>query len=1029
LFFVFAINSAVSLVAGLGLLFIWRQDRTQDFAKSMALAQLANALAGICYFAWKSSDSVAHTLGALGIALCSAAIFTFGTGAVRQMVGLHSGTHQRLLVFFLSGLLYCFVLASESIKLFGFFNATVYMGVGFYAMRLLWGNGLAERLIGLSIALLGVNFLSMAFLGEPAAAFQVSVGTVLRVILIMAFAIAALQRSRMQSDTLLQRFEKLSANSFQGILVVDHASLLFANPSAESLLGLKSQSGNNDATGPKSASSSFQLLKGEEMDSLLSGRQPFLEVQRDAQRADGSELHVRLSCWPTEWNEKPAVQILINDDTVKYQAQKQVEAAQALYERQRIEFAERSKTALLRSNTELETRVAERTRALELASLAKSQFLANMSHEIRTPMNAILGLLQLLQNTPMSPLQIDYSDKAMSAARSLLSLLNDILDFSKIDAGKLELDIQPFEPERMMRDLSVILCASLTENPVEVLFDLDPDIPPALMGDSMRLLQVLINLSSNALKFTRHGEVIVQCCVQKLTDSEVTLRFAVHDTGIGISDKDKEHIFEVFAQAEASTTRRFGGSGLGLSICKRLLALMGSTLQLESTLGEGSHFHFDLKLGLAERIIEPPSGEAYVVAAPQAAAPLSVLMVDDNADALRLLSAMATSLGWQVDVASDGAQAVAQIRSRSLSGKPPYQAIFMDWRMPGMDGWQTLDRIEAISPPKALPIMVMVSSMGRECLNERSPHEQQRLSAYLIKPVTAAMLNEAVNNALKGRSNLRMSMRPKVIRKARLDGMRILLVEDNLLNQLVARELLKAEGATVTVADNGQLSVAAIESSSEPFDAVLMDMQMPVMDGCTATRSIREKLGLTTLPIIAMTANTMQSDREACLASGMNDHVGKPFDNNYLVDVLRRHTGRMTEHELRAEPASHAPLPSAEPSVNQEAAIRDMAGDRNLYAHLLKVYLQDLRLLPTQLAGLLDSGKRDEALRLVHTLKGTSATVGAMAFSAQARLLEQEIKRPDSDLVCLAQMPDFLNELQRTEKSMVSVYETMTSPV
>jgi CheY-like chemotaxis protein len=325
--------------------------------------------------------------------------------------------------------------------------------------------------------------------------------------------------------------------------------------------------------------------------------------------------------------------------------------------------------------------------------------------------------------------------------------------------------------------------------------------------------------------------------------------------------------------------------------------------------------------------------------------------------------------------------------------------------------------------------MVMVSSMGRECLNERSPHEQQRLSAYLIKPVTAAMLNEAVNNALKGRSNLRMSMRPKVIRKTRLDGMRILLVEDNLLNQLVARELLKAEGATVTVADNGQLGVAAFESSSEPFDAVLMDMQMPVMDGCTATRSIREKLGLATLPIIAMTANTMQSDREACLAAGMNDHVGKPFDNNYLVDVLRRHTGRMTEHELRAEPVGQTLLPSAEPGVNQEAAIRDMAGDRNLYAQLLNVYLQDLRLLPTQLAGLLDCGKRDEALRLVHTLKGTSATVGARALSAQARLLEQEIKSPDSDLVCLAEMPDFMNELQRTEKSMASVFEAMTSQV
>ena len=1026
MFFVFSINAAVSLVAGLCLLFIWRQDKTQYFARSIALAQFANALAVFSYFAWKSSDPLVHAMGGLGIACGSAAIVTFGAGAVLELAGIRPTVRKGALVFGLTGLLYGAVLAGESAHLFGLLNTMIYLAMGLSALRLLWSKGWPERQIGLTMSLMGLNCLIMAFMGEAGAAYQLSVGTVLRLMLTMAFGFAALQRSRRQSENLLQRFEKLSANSFQGIVVADSDALLYANQAAERLLDWSAQSGSVGTTG-KPTSGQLQLLTGDEMDDLLRGRLPFFEVQRNALRADGTQVHLRLSSWATEWNGKPAVQILVFDDTAKYQAQQELAAVQADYEKQRIEFAERSKTALLRANSELETRVAERTRALELASLAKSQFLANMSHEIRTPMNAILGLLQLLQSTPMSPLQLDYSDKAQSAAKSLLSLLNDILDFSKIDAGKLELDIQPFEPERLMRDLAVILSADAMEKPVEVLFDLDPAIPAALMGDAMRLLQVLLNLGSNALKFTQRGEVIVQCCVQKLTQTAVTLRFGVHDTGIGISDLDREHIFEVFSQGEASVTRRFGGSGLGLSICKRLLDLMGSTLQLDSAPGQGSHFYFDLTLDLAEQIVQPMTEESAGPAGSVESLPFSVLIVDDNADARRLLSAMASSLGWLVDGASNASQAIALVQSRAESGKAPYQAIFMDWMMPDMDGWQTLERIQAISPNKVLPLTVMVSSHGRESLNLRSEEEQRRLSAYLIKPVTASMLAEAANNARQGRSSLRMAQRPKVLRKTRLDGMRILLVEDNPLNQLVAPELLRAEGALVSVADNGQLGVAAIATAGEPFDAVLMDMQMPVMDGCTATRNIRKELGNTTLPVIAMTANTMQSDREACLAAGMNDHVGKPFDINYLINVLRRHTGRMSAQELRVEPAANILLPSSEEALGLEAAIKGLAGDRNLYAQLLHVYLQDLRLLPAQLARHLNTGQREDALRMVHTLKGTSATVGARAFSAQALLLEQEIRHPESDLISLNKLPEFMNELHRTEISMAAVYAAVTS--
>ncbi len=1023
--FVFAIDASVSFVTCLFLLFIWQQDKSQECAKSIALAHMANTIALLSWFTWKSATPPIALAGSIGIACASAAVFTFCTRAAFGLAGIPSGTRRSVAAFAVMSLLFAGLLSAGWVPLFGLLNAFLYLCLGLYAMHLLRNGDGAERLIGLLLILLGLNFLTMVVPDEAGAAYYLSVDIVLRMGLAMAFAFAALQRARTRSEGLLQRFEKLHTHAFQGSVVTDGVNLLYTNPSAGRLFGMSVAHSAGSAHTP--TWSDFGLLTREEVESLLRGELPFLEVLRNARSADGTEIHVRLSGWPTEWEGRPAAHILILDDTANYQSRQRIAAAQADYERQRIEFSERAKTSLLKANADLESRVAERTRALEQASRAKSQFLANMSHEIRTPMNAILGLMQLLRGTPMSPLQLDYSDKAERSAKSLLSLLNDILDFSRIDAGKMELDIQPFEPERLMRDLSLLLCADTTDKPVEVLFDMDPAIPPALMGDATRLLQVLINLTSNAIKFTRSGEVIVQCCVQKFSERDVTLRFAVHDTGIGIARQDMQHLFEVFSQADASTMRRFGGSGLGLSICKRLLILMGSNLQLDSDLGQGSHFYFDLTLALAERVLETPAEVHTGEPDKPAPEPFQVLLVDDNADALRLLGTMATNLGWEVDTASSGKQAIARVQARVRGDLPPYQAIFMDWMMPDMDGWRALEQIEAISPDARLPYTVMVSSQGRGRLNQRNEKEQARLNAYLVKPVTAGMLADAVNSARQGRSALRVALRPKVSRKTRLNGMRILLVEDNPLNQLVARELLRAEGALVHVADNGQVGVATIAGASEPFDAVLMDMQMPVMDGCSATQHIRKELGNTRLPIIAMTANTLQSDRDACLAAGMNDHVGKPFDINHLTDVLCRHTGRKTAQELRQTSAPSTLAPANGPPVQVDAAIREMAGDRALYLQVLAAYLQELHEFPTRLAMELNAGTRDTARRLAHTLKGTSATVGALAFSIQAQRLEQEIKDPASVLLRLERLPDFLKELQQTEKALIAVYNAMAS--
>ena len=644
--------------------------------------------------------------------------------------------------------------------------------------------------------------------------------------------------------------------------------------------------------------------------------------------------------------------------------------------------------------------VTELTRATETAqaaSRAKSQFLANTSHEIRTPMNAILGMLALLSKTGLTGQQADYTRKAESAARSLLGLLNDILDFSKVEAGQMALDNHPFSTDQLLRDLSVILSSDIGDKRVEVLFDVDSKLPPCLVGDAMRLNQILINLASNAIKFTAAGEVVVSIEVETLDLGIARLHFAVSDTGIGISAENQSRIFTAFTQGEASTTRRFGGTGLGLSISQRLVELMGGSLQIVSAVGQGSRFHFriDLPIGSTANVVET-EGDAPLDA-------LRVLMIDDNPTAREVLGRMGQALGWHVDLADSGESGLQRLRD-AFAANDPYGAVFVDWMMPTMDGWQTSRRIHELGLSGRAPVVIMVTAHGRAMMNLRSIDDQALIDRFLVKPVTASMLVDAVADARSHQPRQTHRAHNAASQTRRLAGLRLLVVEDNLNNQQIARELLEAEGATVQLAGDGQQGVEAVAAAEAAFDLVLMDLQMPILDGFAATSRIRRDLGMHDLPIVAITANAMASDREACIAVGMNDHIGKPFNLDNLVRIIRRHVGRggMLQPEDVETPSDAVSLPlsvadaAAAAGVDIVTAISRLGGRKDTYERMLRAFVKELVSMRRQLTEMCESGDVQGVSRLIHTLKGLAATFGATALSATAAQCERRIANDQS---------------------------------
>jgi PAS domain S-box-containing protein len=650
-----------------------------------------------------------------------------------------------------------------------------------------------------------------------------------------------------------------------------------------------------------------------------------------------------------------------------------------------------------------ERELKEARASAELAAQSKGQFLANMSHEIRTPMNAILGLLHLLQSTDLTSRQRDYASKTDDAAKSLLGLLNDILDFSKVEAGKMTLESEPMRLARVLRNISVVLSANVGAKEMEVLFDVDPHLPDVVRGDALRLQQILINLGGNAVKFTGKGQVVLALKKLASVNSSVTIEFSITDTGIGIAQEHQSHIFTGFSQAEGSTTRKFGGTGLGLAISKRLIELMGGEIRLHSEVGKGSKFSFAVSFPVVQDI-------ALELAAPsKLSVPAQrVLVVDDNPVAAHITASLMRAWGWHVDLAGGCSVALELIHSHSGRSSAsecfPYSLIVTDWQLPGVDGWECLRQIKQLANSwgVAQPLFIMVSANGRESLGQRSAEEQDMIGGFLVKPITASMLMDAFVDAKEGNAGIRKISRG-INSKRQLAGMRILVVEDNLINQQVADELLSAEGAIVSLAANGRLGVDAVAMAAPQFDVVLMDIQMPVMDGYAATSCIRNELGLLQLPIVAMTANAMASDRDACIAAGMNEHVGKPFDMAKLVSLLIL-TTKFSASDAGSEPYHTADAVETRideiEGIELHTALSRMSGAKSLYVRTARDFISILDTIQGELHAQFQAGNKRKIQMILHTLKGNAATLGVTAMANEAARMETLCKTEGGQVQC-----------------------------